>query len=185
MCWLLHHDRRGRRIAGAYVLARAAKQHQWLGGNSIRTASDIHYCQPVRDLDVGTAHNGVCYRHKPASLIGAGSAISLDHDSDTTGVLLIAAPFPRPLPFWMTSAARQCSRRARCSFRFTQRHACAQAKLPPFPAKKTTAGMPRRASVTGDRRSRIHRTTGSHVPPPHRTAPCTFVWSRTASKIEV
>lgn len=44
-----------RRIAGAYVLARAARKHQWLAGNGIRTTNcDIFY-QAVFDLDVGTA----------------------------------------------------------------------------------------------------------------------------------
>ena len=65
----------------------------------------------------------------------------------------------------MTSRTGKCSRCAKCSFRFTQRHARAQAKLLPFPAKKTTAGMPTE-SFCHQRPTISHPSTGSHVPLP-------------------
>ena len=59
------------------------------------------------------------------------------------------------------------------------------AKLLPFPAKKTTtAGMPRRASVTGDRRSRIHRQVAMYHSS-HRTAQSPFSGSWAVPSIEV
>lgn len=59
--WMVHRDRdvHSAGSQGRTVLARAARKHQWLAGNSIRTANcDILY-QAVLDLDVGTA----MYRH--------------------------------------------------------------------------------------------------------------------------
>lgn len=106
--------------------------------------------------------------------IGADRPISsVDYSSTTSIAPSRSRPRPRPRPSDDVLAQETCSRCARCSFRFTQRHARAQAKLLPFPAKKTTAGMPRRASVTGDRRSRIHRQVAMYHYP-HRTAQCPF-----------